>query len=109
MNQCKDQMRKRKYNVGDDVLETMSDGSDNGEQIYTNRQEQIALEKAINTLPDKQKMALNLCVYEGLKQKEAADIMGVRLKALESLLSRAKSKLKNEFARQGLIEEGQYE
>ena len=59
--------------------------------------EQVELEKAISTLPERQQAALNLCYYQEMPQKEAADIMGVGLKALESLLSRAKANLKDYY------------
>lgn len=59
---------------------------------------QLALEKAISALPPRQKAALNLYFYEGLSHQEAANIMGVRLKALQSLLMRAKDNLRNKLS-----------
>ena len=64
------------------------------------QQEQM-LEDAIQELPERQKLALNLCFYEGLSNKEAAEIMEVGVKALESLLMRAKAGLKDILVRQG--------
>ncbi len=55
--------------------------------------EKMELEEAIQHLPERQQQALNLCFYEDLKQKEAAEVMDVSLKALESLLMRAKKAL----------------
>ena len=43
---------------------------------------------------------MNLVVYQEVKQKEAAKIMGVGVKALESLLSRAKTTLKDSVGKQ---------
>ena len=40
-------------------------------------------------------MALNLCFDEGLSNQEAAAVMGVKLKALQSLVMRAKTTLKD--------------
>jgi RNA polymerase sigma-70 factor (ECF subfamily) len=37
---------------------------------------------------------LNLCFNAGLSNQEAAEIMGLRLKALQSLIMRAKTTLK---------------
>jgi RNA polymerase sigma-70 factor (ECF subfamily) len=37
---------------------------------------------------------LNLCFDEGLSNQEAAEIMGLNLKALQSLIMRAKTTLK---------------
>jgi len=50
--------------------------------------------KKISELPEKQKTALLLKSMEGLSQKQIADIMQLSVKAVESLLSRAKKKLK---------------
>ena len=57
-------------------------------------QEQKMLEKEIAALPERQRMALNLCFDEGLTNQEAAEIMGLNLKALQSLIMRAKTTLK---------------
>jgi len=58
------------------------------------KQKQEILDRIIHELPANQQMALNLCFYEGLSNQEAADIMGVTLKALQSLIMRAKMTLK---------------
>ncbi len=57
------------------------------------------LETYIAQLPQRQKTALNLCFYEGVSNKEAAQIIGVNIKALQSLIMRAKSTLKVRFKR----------
>jgi RNA polymerase sigma-70 factor (ECF subfamily) len=48
-------------------------------------------------LPPRQKTALVLCFYEERSNREAAEIMGVSLKALQSLLIRAKRTLKEQM------------
>ena len=52
------------------------------------------LEKEIAALPERQRTALNLCFDEGLSNQEAAEVMGLKLKALQSLVMRAKTTLK---------------
>jgi RNA polymerase sigma-70 factor (ECF subfamily) len=52
------------------------------------------LEKEIVALPERQRTALNLCFAEGLSNQEAAEVMGVNIKALQSLIMRAKATLK---------------
>lgn len=64
------------------------------EEILLQTEEQLKLEKEIGALPERQRVALNLCFYEGLSNKEAAQVMGVGLKALQSLVMRAKTTLK---------------
>ena len=58
------------------------------------REEQRVLEQEIAALPERQRTALNLCFAEGLSNQDAAEVMGVRLKALQSLIMRAKTTLK---------------
>lgn len=53
--------------------------------------------RAIETLPEHQKTAYILTQVEGLPQKEAAEIMAQSRKAVESLVSRAKSNLEKEL------------
>ena len=57
-------------------------------------QEKRLLEKEIAALPERQRTALNLCFDEGLTNQDAAESMGVNLKALQSLIMRAKTTLK---------------
>jgi RNA polymerase sigma-70 factor (ECF subfamily) len=67
------------------------------------KQRQANLEEAIDRLPVKQKTALNLCFYEDLSNREAAEIMGIGIKALESLLMRAKAGIKDYLVRKGKL------
>ena len=61
-------------------------------------QEQIKLlHKAIDKLPENQRTALILNKYEELSYKEIADVMGVSLSSVESLLFRAKNNLEKIF------------
>ena len=50
--------------------------------------------QALTLLPKRQKLALTLCHYQGMSQKEAAQVMEISEHALESLLSRARQGLK---------------
>ncbi len=52
------------------------------------------VQAAILALPERQRAALTLSYYQHLSQKEGAAVMGIKEKAYESLLSRAKTKLK---------------
>lgn len=64
------------------------------------------IEEGLLSLPERQRLALNLCFYEGLSNQQAADIMGIRIKALQSLIMRGKAALKSYFK---LFEENQNE
>lgn len=59
-----------------------------------NKEKATALYKAIAQLPDKQQLAFTLIRIQGMKHDEVTEIMGLGVKAIESLLSRAKENLK---------------
>jgi RNA polymerase sigma-70 factor, ECF subfamily len=90
-----DAMRKNKRDAGDAPLEYMASSAASPEMEVAMNEEQAQLEGAIATLPERQATALNLCFYEGLSNAEAAEAMGVKVKALESLLMRAKAGMKD--------------
>lgn len=92
-----DFLRKKKPESGVDYLDTFADTRGSQEQDMQNAQEQSEIERAIDTLPERQKTALNLCFYEDVSNKDAAAIMDVGVKALESLLMRAKKSLKEKL------------
>ena len=51
----------------------------------------------INTLPNNQKTAIILTKIDGRPQQEVAEIMNLSLKAIESLLQRAKNNIANKL------------
>ncbi len=61
------------------------------------KEESQQVKEALAGLPEQQRMAMNLCFYEALSNEEAANIMGIHLKALQSLLMRAKTTLKDKM------------
>lgn len=101
LNMCIDVQRKPSFSNTDQLPEVLSSNIEKQDDALIRKQKERALEKAIQLLPEKQKNALNLCFYEGVSNKEAADILGVGIKALESLLIRAKSGVKDTLAREG--------
>ncbi len=63
-----------------------------------------AIADALATLPGRQKAAIVLCHYEGFSGKEAAQILGISVLAVQSLLVRARAALRTklaDFAEQG--------
>ena len=102
-NQAIDFMRRKKGAKEIDTFDRIMDESPGQGDILEEKERDAMLEKAVQSLPERQKTALNLCFYEGLSNKEAADIMGVGVKALESLLMRAKAGLRTELERCGML------
>ncbi len=64
--------------------------------LVSNEQNQLLL-VAVNKLPETQKTAFILSLIEELPRQEVADIMETSLKAVESLLQRAKANLRKEL------------
>jgi RNA polymerase sigma-70 factor (ECF subfamily) len=93
VNLCLDLQKRKKPVTLDEELPFIDDREPVDETMMR-IQEQKALEKEIAALPERQRTALNLCFAEGLSNQEAADVMGVKLKALQSLIMRAKTTLK---------------
>lgn len=52
---------------------------------------------ALEGLPERQRSALLMCHYQGLSNREAASVLDVSVDALESLLARARRRLKEEL------------
>jgi RNA polymerase sigma factor (sigma-70 family) len=62
--------------------------------VLEKKEKSKQLFKAINQLPDSQKIAYTLCYIEGLNYQEITEVMEVSLSSVESLLFRAKTNLK---------------
>jgi RNA polymerase sigma-70 factor, ECF subfamily len=96
VNQCLDfAKKKRPLALLDDAW--IEDDRESHEELLIQDERQRLLEQQIAKLPERQRTALNLCFYENLSNQQAADIMGVRLKALQALLMRAKNTLKEQL------------
>jgi RNA polymerase sigma-70 factor (ECF subfamily) len=62
-----------------------------------NKEKATILFKAISELPNNQRVAFTLIRVQGMKHEEVSEIMQLSIKAIESLLSRAKENLKNKL------------
>ena len=67
-------------------------------------QQQTMLMSKIANLPERQKVAVTLCFYEELSNQEAADIMQLSVRALRSLIMRAKDNLKKQLTGMKMLE-----
>ncbi len=94
LNLCYDRLRRKREQTGADELPERVDPGLRPDEAFDQAQKVQAIEIAIDDLPERQKAALTLCSLQGLGNKEAAEVMEVSVEALESLLSRARRKLK---------------
>jgi RNA polymerase sigma-70 factor (ECF subfamily) len=60
-------------------------------------EKQASVRQALSALPENQRHAILLCHQQGFTNKEAAVILGIGVRALESLLARARRTLKAGF------------
>lgn len=98
INLCLDLNKKKKpLDLPED--RELADRKPGQDALLGIHQEQALVDGFIKELPERQQLALNLCFYEGLSNKEAAEILGVKVKALQSLIMRAKTTLKEKVKR----------
>lgn len=64
------------------------------ETIITEHSEKVIIQQAIAKLPEKQRLAFVLSRYEGLPQRQVAEIMQTSEGAVEQLILRAQNNLK---------------
>jgi RNA polymerase sigma-70 factor (ECF subfamily) len=93
INLCFDHRKKKKLINFSEGIE-FADEKPGPDVLYDVHQKQALLERLIHELPERQKLAVNLCFYEGLSNNDAAQIIGVKVKALQSLVMRGKATLK---------------
>src|SRR6185503_1421831 len=62
-----------------------------------NKEKAAVLFKAIESLPGKQKLAFTLIKVQGMNYEEACEILQQNIKAVESLISRAKVNLQKQL------------
>lgn len=93
LNLCIDHNRKKRPEPLSEEM-PLPDEQRGLDAAMEEKQKQLLLDRLIRELPERQQLALNLCFYEGISNQEAAEILGVNLKALQSLIMRAKMTLK---------------
>jgi RNA polymerase sigma-70 factor, ECF subfamily len=97
MNLCLDRLRRAGRNGGE-VPETFSDPQASATRALDDRQRRDRVRGALMELPDRQRAAIVLCYYQERTNIEAAEILGVSVEAVESLLARARRTLKTSLS-----------
>lgn len=95
-NLCLDRLRKTRPQALDDVANE-DHPVEGGEEEAAERDLRARVTAAVARLPDRQRVALTLCAYEGHTAAEAAGLMGSSEGGVESLLVRARRQLKIEL------------
>lgn len=105
LNKCRDWSRRRRvrqFFFGAKPLNAADvAASDEGESDTTSEVDLAVLEAAIAALPSALKEPLLLTTFEQLSHQEAADVLGVSPKAIETRVYRAKQKLREALQRAG--------
>lgn len=91
-NLCVDAHRRRRE-VEDVDPDTLASDSPDPQTAPANAELRRALERGLAALPERQRTALLLC-HRGMSNRDAAAVLQVSVDALESLLARARRKLR---------------
>lgn len=96
LNLCIDEKRKNKISFVDD-MSSVEDAAANAEDKIRQKEQTARVKEALGKLPERQRAAFVLCFYEGYSNKEAAEMLGVGIKAIESLMVRARKSLREDL------------
>ena len=96
-NLVTDRFRTRPMQTMDENFE-VADGRDTAEEQIDRSRAVAAIDAAVASLPQRQKLALTLVHFEHMTNISAAAIMELSVDALESLLARARRSLKDQLA-----------
>jgi len=92
-NLCLDRLRRR-ARLSDAPPPDRIDEAPNADARFDAQRLSDVAQSALRALPDRQRAAVVLTYYEQLSNLAAADMLGMKLKAFESLLVRARAALK---------------
>jgi len=92
-----DRLRRRREGSHPDALDEAAT-SERQSALVHDRQVARVVELALQDLPERQRAAIGLVHYQGLSNAEAAEVLGIGVRALESLLARARRQLKEQLA-----------
>lgn len=104
LNHCLNEQKKKKrqrwlsldfINDSNKDLENFSSGNakNNPDVVLEQKETELIVQKCINSLPAKQRIAIILHRYEGLSYQDIADVMKCSVASVESRLFRAKQNL----------------
>lgn len=92
MNRCLDVKRRKKPVALAEDYDTVDEAPISDEAMAA-KQRADAVREGLDGLPERQRIAVSLFYFEGLRAREAAEVMAIGVKAFESLLVRARKQL----------------
>lgn len=98
LNLCFDRLRRRRETPTADAGLLLLDASASASDAWLAEQRAAHVHAALARLPERQRAAIALCYYEDATSIAAAAALEVSVKALESLLSRARRSLRADLA-----------
>lgn len=98
LNLCRDRLRKRRETLVAEPPD-LPDDRPGAEAGLLAAEDRRRVQHALAELPERQREAIVLQFYQELSNRDAAEVMGVSVEALESLLSRARRQLRASLER----------
>lgn len=97
VNTCRDDLRRsRPDQLAEDY--DAPDPAAGADAVLEDRSVSEAVRATVQTLPERQRLAVTLTYFDDLSNRDVAEIMGLGVKAVESLLVRARKTLRSELA-----------
>lgn len=93
LNKCYDRLRRRPT-APLEAAADVADPAPGPDASLQNAALAVQIEAALAALPERQRAAIQLCHYQECGNIEAAEILGISVEALESLLSRGRRTLR---------------
>jgi RNA polymerase sigma-70 factor (ECF subfamily) len=93
LNLCYDQLRRRRDVSADEPPEIEDAGPQPDARLTADERPGDRVERALQAIAPRQREAIVLVYYQGLSNIEAAEVMGLSVDALESLLARGRRSL----------------
>ncbi len=88
--------------VSNDIEFEIADKSPMPDQVLEENQLSAKIEDALNALPIRHKTAIILSYFEGYKNSDSAELLGLNIKAMESLLHRARKNFRDLLTQNGI-------
>lgn len=102
-NLCIDRLRMRKAAPLEEVA-LIADPAPGAESRVAGKEQSARVAAALQSLPERQRLALILVHYQELGNRETAEIMNCTVEAVEALLTRARKGLKEILLKDGAFD-----